>query len=139
MQALELSVCIGVAGGLFHNAKDGVTLRITLAELGHPQPATPIQTYNSNDTGIANRNVKQRKSKAMEMRFYWVQDRVHQKHFIIYWRPGEQNLADYFTKHYPAAHHQQIRPQYLHVAATTIIIAPFPSMHAHMPVTTRVC
>ena len=30
------------AGGLFHNAKDSVTLRTTLAEMGHPQPDTPI-------------------------------------------------------------------------------------------------
>ena len=97
-----LSATKAEAGGLFHNAKYGVTLRITLAKMGHPQPATPIQTDNSNATSIANGNFKQRKSKDTDMQFYWVQDRVRQKHFIVYWRPGEQNLLDYFTKTFPA-------------------------------------
>ena len=139
MRNMMSSATEAEAGGIFHNAKDGVTFRITLAEMGHPQPDTPIQTDNSNATGIANGNVKQRKSKAMDMRFFWVQDRVQQKHFIVYWRPGVKNLSEDLTKHFTAAHHQQIRPQYLHVVATTIIIATFPSMHAYVPVTTRVC
>ena len=41
------------AGGLFHNTKDGAMLRTTLSKMGHPQPPTPIQTDNSNTTGIA--------------------------------------------------------------------------------------
>ena len=41
--------------GIFHNAKDGVTLRITLAKMGHTQPATPIQTDNSNATAHEDR------------------------------------------------------------------------------------
>ena len=64
------------AGGIFHNAKYGIILRITLAKMGHLQLATPIQTDSSNATGTTNGNVKQRKSKAMDMQFYWVQDRV---------------------------------------------------------------
>lgn len=57
------------------------------------------------------------------MRFYWVRDRVRQNQFIIYWGPGEHNRADYFTKHYPASYHREIRSQYLlpatsHPAAT---------------------
>ena len=49
----------------------------------------------------------------MDMRFYWIKDRVQQKQFIIYWAPGAENLADYFTKHHPASHHRQIRSTYL--------------------------
>ena len=98
MRNVMLSATEAEAVGLFHNVKDSVTLRSKLAKMGHPQPATTIQTYNSNSNGITNENVKQQKSKAMDMRFYWVQDLVQQKNFIVYWRPGEQNLADYFTK-----------------------------------------
>ena len=47
------------------------------------------------------------------MRFYWVQDRVKQKQFHVYWKPGKQNLADYVTKHHPA-HHQDMRAKFLH-------------------------
>jgi hypothetical protein len=45
---------------LFHNGKEACPLRITLEELGHPQPATPIQTDNSTAYGIANDTVKQK-------------------------------------------------------------------------------
>ncbi|KAI2512126.1 Reverse transcriptase (RNA-dependent DNA polymerase) [Fragilaria crotonensis] len=48
------------------------------------------------------------------MRFYWVRDRVRQGQFIVYWRRGALNKADYFTKHHPASHHQEIRSSYLH-------------------------
>jgi hypothetical protein len=65
--------------GLFHNAKDAIAIRTTLIKMGHPQPPTPIHTDNSTATGITNGTVRQRKSKAMDMRFYWIQDRVRQK------------------------------------------------------------
>jgi hypothetical protein len=43
----------------------------------------------------------------MDMHFYWVKDRVKQDQFHIYWGPGYQNLADYFTKHHSPMHHKQ--------------------------------
>jgi hypothetical protein len=49
----------------------------------------------------------------MDMRYYWVRDRVAQKQFHVYWRPGHTNLADYFTKHHSPAVHRQSRPNYL--------------------------
>jgi len=54
---------------LFHNAKDAAPFRITLLKLGHPQGPTPIQTDNACALGIINDTVKQRRSKAMDMRF----------------------------------------------------------------------
>jgi hypothetical protein len=111
--------------GLFHNARDGASLRTTLIEMGHPQPPTPIQTDNSTAAGITNGTVRQRKSKAMDMRFYWVQDRVRQKQFLVYWRQGSENLGDYFTKHHSTAHHRIIRPTYLHVVKqANALVAP---------------
>jgi hypothetical protein len=29
-----------------------------------------------------------------------------QNQYQFYWRPGTQNLADYWTKHHPASHHK---------------------------------
>jgi hypothetical protein len=49
---------------------------ITLDKLGHPQPPTPMVTDNSTASGIANKSVKQKRSKAMDMCFYWIRDRV---------------------------------------------------------------
>ena len=100
--------------GLFTNMKEAVILRTILHEMGHPQPATPIQVDNSTAAGIANDNIKLQRSKAIDMRFYWVRDRVDQKQFHVYWKPGRENDADYFTKHHTAAHHQRMRPRYLH-------------------------
>ena len=94
--------------------KEAVILRTILHEMGHPQPATPIQVDNSTAAGIANDNIKLQRSKAIDMRFYWVRDRVDQKQFHVYWKPGRENDADYFTKHHTAAHHQRMRPRYLH-------------------------
>jgi hypothetical protein len=47
------------------------------------------------------------------MRFYWIRDRVKQNQFHILWKKGSENLADYFTKHHPPAHHQRMRSRYL--------------------------
>ena len=107
-------------GALFHNAQDACALRNTLEFLGHPQPATPIQTDNSCAEGIANDTVKQRRSKAIDMRFYWVKDRVKQGQFYIYWKRGQDNLGDCCTKHHPASHHREMRRIFLHDAANLV-------------------
>jgi hypothetical protein len=52
----------------------------------------------------------------MDMKYYWLQDRVRQKQFDVYWRPGKENLADYHTKHHPTQHHQDMRPILLNQA-----------------------
>ena len=55
-----------------------VPLRIIVEELGHKQPATPLQTDNNTASGIMNGTIRQRRSKAIDMRFYWLRDRVTQ-------------------------------------------------------------
>ena len=100
--------------GIFHNAREGEPIRTTLEELGFPQGPTPLQTDNTTAFGIANDTVKQRKSKAMDMRYYWVRDRIKQGHYHVYWDDGKGNRADYYTKHHPASHHRAVRPIYLH-------------------------
>ena len=86
---------------------------LRLKKLGHPQPPTPIVTNNSTASRIANDCVKQKRSKAMDMRFYWIRDCVRKGQFIVYWKRGSSNRGDYFTKHHPAKHHQQKRLEYL--------------------------
>ena len=83
--------------------------------MGHPQPPTPMETDNSTAFGIVNESVKQKRSKAMDMRYYWIRDRVRQGQYHVYWREGKLNRADYYTKHHSPAHHQMVRPAYLHV------------------------
>jgi hypothetical protein len=104
-------------GAVFINSKEGAVLRTTLEELGHKQPPTPMETDNTTATGYSNGTIKQKCTKAMDMRFYWIKDRVKQGQFNVYWGPGFQNLADYFTK---PAHHKRMRDIYIHANERTI-------------------
>jgi hypothetical protein len=103
-------------GALFHNGQETAHMRNVLKAMGHEQTGpTRITTDNSTADGFANKRTKIRRSKAMDMRFYWIQDRVEQGHFRIHWLQGENNHGDYFTKHHSPAHHTKMRPIYLHV------------------------
>ena len=77
-------------GVLFHNGQTAVPLRITLHELGFTKPPTPIKIDNSAAEGIVTNIVRQKRYKSMDMRFYWMKDRVKQKDFFVYWKPGSQ-------------------------------------------------
>eukprot|EP00804_Cyclotella_cryptica_P009770 CCRYP_013223-RA/>CCRYP_013223-RA protein AED:0.41 eAED:0.41 QI:0/0/0/1/0/0/4/0/726 len=58
----------------------------------------------------------------MEMRFFWVTDQVNQNFFNVRWQPGQENLADYFTKHFEPRHHLNVRPWYLHTSASPTLL-----------------
>ena len=103
-------------GTLFSNCQEAVPIWITLEEMGHAQPPTLVQVDNSTALWIATGTTNKHKSKAMEMRFYWIRDRKNQKQFKIYWKPGSANKGNYFTKHFPPAHHSTVHPSYLHIA-----------------------
>jgi hypothetical protein len=100
-------------GALYKNAKEACFIITALEEMGHLQPPIHMVTDNSTATGISNKTVKQRRSKAIDMRYYWLQDRVAQGMFKIFWRKDKDNLADYFTKHHSVRHHREMRPRYL--------------------------
>ena len=103
-------------GALFLNCKECTVVRLILQELGHTQPPTPVHCDNSTPVGITNGTVKKQRSQSMEMRFFLVTDQVALGRFNIQWHPGQENLADYFTKHFEAIHHIAVRPWYLHTA-----------------------
>jgi hypothetical protein len=100
----------------FQNDQSGAPLRVTLAELGHTKPATPLRTDNNIAFAILNETIEQKRSKSRDMRYHWLTDRVRQKQFDVYWRPGRENLGDYHTKHHSAQHHKDMRGLILHQA-----------------------
>jgi hypothetical protein len=59
------------------------------------------------------------------MRYQWLTDRVRQKQFDVYWRPGRENLADYHTKHHSAQHHKDMRHLILHEANSLQVLRGF--------------
>jgi hypothetical protein len=100
-------------GALYLNAREAVYLRQILAEMGHPQPPTPIQMDNTTTEGVINNKIQPKRTKAMDMRFHWLRDCKQREQFRIYWRLGGANLADYWTKHHAPAHHANIRAEFL--------------------------
>ena len=79
-------------GAAFINAKAALPIRTTLEELGHPQPPTTMQVDNTTAGVFANITITQKRSKVIDMRFYWIRDHTRQGQFKIYWDPGSTNL-----------------------------------------------
>ena len=100
-------------GALYIIAREAVYMRAILREMGHKQPATPIQTDNSTAEGVVNNKIQPKRTKAMDMRFYWLRDRETREQFRFFWRAGKLNLADYWTKHHAALHHKNVRNEFL--------------------------
>jgi hypothetical protein len=85
-----------------------------LADLGHPQQKTPVHCDNATAVSITNNTVKWQWSRALEMRFFWIGDKVAQDMYQVAWHPGQENLADYQSKHHMGSHHIAVRSWYLH-------------------------
>jgi hypothetical protein len=109
-------------GALLLNCKEGMIFGLTLEELGHPQPKIPIHCNNATAVGIANNTVKRQCSRLMEMQYFWVYDKVAQDAYDIRWHPGQENLADYQSKHHTGAHHTAVRPWYLHEVNLPLVL-----------------
>ena len=73
-----------------------------------------MQVNNTTSVGFANDTIKQKRSKAIDMRFYWIRDSTRQGHLNIYWAPRSTNLGDYHTKHHSPVHHRLMFPHFLH-------------------------
>jgi hypothetical protein len=102
-------------GALFLNAQEAKVIRLVLEELGHPQPPTPIHVDNTTTVGIVNNTIKRQRSRAMEMRYFWLLDGKVQKLFCFYYQPGQENLGDYPSKHHSVDIHHHVRPYYVHM------------------------
>ncbi len=75
-------------GALYINAQEAVPQRRTLAEMGHKQPQTPMQTNNTTALGVENNNIQPQRTKAMDMRFHWLRDREAQRQFRFSGNPA---------------------------------------------------
>ena len=100
--------------------------------MGHPQPQTPTRCDNATAVGIANNTIKRQCSRLMEMKFFWVGDKIAQ----VKWHPGQENLADYQSKHHIGAHHTAVQPWYLHLENSPRVL---PRPRAARPSTLKGC
>ena len=82
----------------FHTGQMASGLRKTLADLGYPQPPTYILVDNKVAHGIASNTIEPKRTKSLDMQYHWLRNRVYLQEFIVIWRKGMYNLADFFTK-----------------------------------------
>ena len=122
IKGVPASAAESETGGIFLGAQEVCPILTALIEMGHPQPATgtPLKTENLTANDILTAQVRMKKSKAFDMRYHWINDRIEQNQFFLYWAQGILNRADYFTKHFPPAHHQHMRYQYLQKVHTLV-------------------
>ena len=100
-------------GALFLNSRQAIPARRLLEEMGQKQPLTPIQMDNTTALGFVTKNLNPKATKSTDMRYWWMRDQSDQEQFRYYWGKGAGNRADYWTKHFCAAHHREMRPSIL--------------------------
>lgn len=91
------SACESEWAAIFKACKGAVETREILFDLCFPQNATVVTTYNKCAVGLSNNTVKPKQSKAMDMCFDWIHDRVHQGQSILCWAHKDTNFTDFFT------------------------------------------
>ena len=57
--------------------------------MGHPQLSTPMQMNNPTMENIANKKTQQKRTKDMDIHFYWVHDIIHKGYYNIFSIPGK--------------------------------------------------
>ena len=102
---VAISVAEAELGGTFYNAKKGKVLHLKLEEMGWKQGPTTIFVDNNTASGICKSTIKRQQSRTMNGQYFWLIDQVNLNTYQIKWAPGLENMADYFTKKFAAAHH----------------------------------
>ena len=70
-------------GAAFTNAQSALTLRQALLDLCHLQAPTPLCTDNSTANGFLSETIKAKRTKAIDIYFYWLIDRMYQNQFTV--------------------------------------------------------
>jgi hypothetical protein len=97
-------------GAAFQNGQKGAQFRNTLIELGYPQQPTTIFVDNTVAEGLATNTINAKRSKSMDVRFFWLRDRVQKLQFFMKHLPGRWNISDFFTKPLPRDKFEQFLP-----------------------------
>ena len=97
------------------DAQQVVPMRLTLEDMGHRQPSTPLQTDNRTAQAILCGVCKQKRSKSNDINFHWIRYRIKQKQFKVTWGPEKLNFGDDSTKHHPVSYHKTMWPINLYV------------------------
>jgi hypothetical protein len=114
------SVAEAELGAAFQNAQKAVEFRNTLHELGYPQLPSMVMIDNTVAEGLAADTINAKRSKSMNVRFFWLRDRIKNGEFDVQHLAGRWNIADFFTKSLP----KQKFEQFVRFLVTNLIIDP---------------
>jgi hypothetical protein len=101
INSMVASVAEAELAAAFLAAQKATQHRNLLAEWGYPQPPTLLRVDNTVALGLANGRINAKRSKSMDMRFFWLIDRVQQGQFCVAHIAGKFNFSDHFTKTLP--------------------------------------
>ena len=114
LKLVAVSAAEAELGALFLNAMEVKILKLILPKLGHPQPPTPIHVDNTTAVGIVNSTIKHQRSRAMNMRYFWLLCQEAQRILNVRYHPQAENLVDYQIKLHNGPHHKRVRPFDVH-------------------------
>ncbi len=97
-------------GTAFQNAQKGAQFRNTLTELGYSQRATSILVDNTVAEGLATDTINAKRSKSMDIQFFWLRDKIQKSQFFIRHIKGKWNISDFFTTPLPKDKFEQFSP-----------------------------
>jgi hypothetical protein len=101
LDCVVASVAKAELGSAFMSAQKAIQHRNTLADFGYPQAPTLLRIDNTVALGLADNKLNKKRAKSMDMRYFWLADRVRQKQFRVTHIAGKFNIADHFTKTLP--------------------------------------
>ena len=73
-------------GALFVNTRQAIAVCGLLEEMGHKQPATPTQTYNTTALSFVTKNLNPKPTKSTDMNYWYLRENKDQEQFCYYWR-----------------------------------------------------
>jgi hypothetical protein len=101
INSVMASVAEAELAAAFLAAQKATQHRNLLAEWSYPQPPTLLRVDNTVAWGLANGSINAKRSKSMDMRFFWLINRVQQEQFRVAHIAGKYNFSDHFTKTLP--------------------------------------
>jgi hypothetical protein len=109
-------------GAILLNCKEGMNFCLTLENLGHPQPKAPNHCNSATAFRIANNTVKEQQLHSMEMRYFWVCDKVAQDAYHVEWHPRPRKSRGFQSKYHPGVHHTAVCSWYLHTDNSPLVL-----------------
>jgi hypothetical protein len=107
------SACEAEYGGTYKLAQHAIPLLRTAEDFGYKQGICNLITDNEASMKIATGTVARKLSKAFDMRFHWIQDRIARQQFKMTWWSTEWIQADFLTKVFHPSEFQKKKKEFV--------------------------